>query len=192
MAFIPPSVVAAGDPLTETLWNQDVVENTSVIRAAQINVQSTTLTTATTVAVTTGGTFVDVTGVSLSITPSSSTSKILLIANVDVATASDAFVGLRLVRNTTAIGVATSNGNRIATTAGYFLTPTVMQGTGVHIQVPMQFLDSPNTTSAVTYKVQGTTNVNSSTLYINRANVDGDVGGTFRATSTITAIEVPV
>jgi hypothetical protein len=28
MAFITPSEVEAGDPLTETLWNQDVVENT--------------------------------------------------------------------------------------------------------------------------------------------------------------------
>jgi hypothetical protein len=32
MAFITPSVVAAGDPLTETLWNQDVVANTIAIR----------------------------------------------------------------------------------------------------------------------------------------------------------------
>lgn len=158
---------------------------------ALANSASTTLTTTTTVSVTTAGTFYDLSGLSVSITPNSTASKILVLANVDIGSGADLLIGLRLVRGSTAIGVATSPGNRIATTAGAYYGTAVMSSTPSHWTIPMMFLDSPASLSAQTYKVQGTTNTNGSTLYINRGSDDSDISARFRATSTITVLEFP-
>jgi hypothetical protein len=53
----------------------------------------------------------------------------------------------------------------------------------------MNFLDSPATTSAVTYKIQVSGNA-ASTVAINRAVSDGDANTTQRGISTITLMEV--
>ena len=91
---------------------------------------------------------VDITGFSVSITPSSTSSKILIMTHVPFArdgTGSDAFV--RLMRDSTVIG----NGN-----SGYFGQAAGQYGldpvTGSRV-----FLDSPATTSSVIYKVQAWT-----------------------------------
>lgn len=158
---------------------------------ALANSASTTLTTTTTVSVTTAGTFYDLSGLSVSITPNSTASKILVLANVDIGAGADLLIGLRLVRGSTAIGVATSAGSRNATTAGAYLATAVMSSVSTHFQIPMMFLDSPASIAAQTYKIQGTTNTNSSTIYVNRSQADGDNINSFRATSTITVMEFP-
>jgi hypothetical protein len=98
---------------------------------------------------------VDITGLSVSITPTSSSSKILVISHVPFAkdgTGSDAWI--RLMRGSTPIG----NGN-----GGYF-----MQAAGQYGLDPVtgtrMYLDSPATTSATTYKVQAWTSVD--TVYV--------------------------
>ena len=53
---------------------------------------------------------------------------------------------------------------------------------------PIMFLDSPNTTSATTYKVQA--GVLSNVVYVNRTIYDVDNGNASRSTSTITAMEI--
>ncbi len=50
------------------------------------------------------------------------------------------------------------------------------------------FLDSPSTTSATTYKVQ--VRVTGGTGYVNRSFSDADASSTIRAVSSITAMEV--
>jgi hypothetical protein len=51
------------------------------------------------------------------------------------------------------------------------------------------FLDSPSTTSATTYKVQGGV-INSSTMYIGRVQYDVDNNNASRVPSTITVMEI--
>ena len=55
------------------------------------------------------------------------------------------------------------------------------------------FLDSPNTTSATTYKVQATAgSTYNTTVYVNRSSGDNDYSYGARVASTITVMEVAV
>ena len=54
-----------------------------------------------------------------------------------------------------------------------------------------QFLDSPNTTSATTYKLQGTAGSSyNATYYVNRSDSDTDADYAARVASSITVMEV--
>ena len=52
------------------------------------------------------------------------------------------------------------------------------------------WLDEPNTTSAVVYKIQGFCTYGTNTFYINRSNNDDDNVARVRSVSTITVMEV--
>ena len=115
---------------------------------------------------TTSTSFTDVTGLSVSITPSSTSSKILVIANVPFArdgTGSDAWV--RLVRDSTIIG----NGN-----SGYFGQAAGQYGLDPSTASRI-CLDSPATTSAVTYKIQVATANN--TVYVGTRRLNDFIVG---------------
>jgi hypothetical protein len=120
-------------------------------------------------------TYID-TGLTATITPLFSTSKILCI--VDVAGCSkygsNTSVGLRLVRNSTNIlsfeGIAgASNGTGVV-------------GAGAS---SCNYLDSPSTTSSTTYKVQLCSANNGAIVYIN-----DNFTSSFPSTSTITLMEI--
>ena len=111
-----------------------------------LQVVNATYNTSTTVASTT---FAD-TGLSLSITPSAATSKILVLAEQSTYNESTnqatQVLEIRLLRDATSIqdfkGVSYVN---IGSTGGSNLL----------VRAPISYLDSPNTTSATTYKIQG-------------------------------------
>ena len=186
MAWTTPPTYTAGAILTAAQMNA-----ISANLVALTNNASTTLTTSATTTVTTKGTFYDISGLSVTITPNSTSSKILVLANVDVGAGADMLVAFRLVRGSTAIGVATSSGSRIAATNGVYLATAVMASTAAHWPLSMMFLDSPASVAAQTYKIQGTTNANASTIYTNRSSSDTDNTDAFRATSTISVMEFP-
>jgi hypothetical protein len=93
---------------------------------------------------TTGNTYIDMTNMSVTITPSSASNKILAIVNVNGVYAGQSVTGVqtRLVRGSTSIAFGDCY-------AGYQATGDQDIGS-----VVMQILDSPATTSATTYKVQ--------------------------------------
>ena len=100
----------------------------------------------------TSSSFVDVTGLSLTITPASSSNKILLVSNINVyVAAASSYFALRWERaisggSTTNLGHGTY-GNSFA------------RSLDVHDfwgGVGMTYLDTPSTTSEITYQVQGT------------------------------------
>jgi len=134
-------------------------------------------------------TFQDITGLSITITPSSSSNKILVMYNVNMANGDDEGHGyLRLHRDTTNIGSAASAGSR--TTA---IAVVNTGGAGQMQCVSGTFLDSPSTTSATTYKLLAASNpVNApSTTFINRSNRDTDsANNDGRASSSITIMEI--
>jgi len=162
---------------TQLIWNGTAWVATG--RIAQV--VSTTLTTATSRA---SATFGDVTGLTVSITPTLSTSKIFVIANVSVGTDNTVahFFG-RLARGGTGIAVATSAGSRVATSQ-QVTSPL----NGVITSWNASFLDSPASTSALTYSVQCMSP--SGTIYINSSYTDVDNANYARAVSTITVVEV--
>tara|TARA_B100000963_G_scaffold358974_1_gene384996 strand:+ start:257 stop:787 length:531 start_codon:yes stop_codon:yes gene_type:complete len=151
-----------------------------------IQVRSTTKTD--TFSSSTTGSFVDVTGLAVTITPHRADSKILVTAMCSVGNSGTGTrSGMRLVRDSTPIAVATDVGSRTAASFGTFNA----HGNAANTQVPayVQFLDSPATTSAVTYKIQLHTG-DSSTMYVNRTGEDANNSGEKRGVSTITVMEV--
>jgi hypothetical protein len=132
-----------------------------------------------------GTVLTDITGLSASITPSATSSKILVLASVAVAGVNGVNGALTiLLRGATPIAVSDSAGSRAQTTSfSETFGPHTSQTTNV------SFLDSPSTTSAVTYKFQTSSN-GAATVFVNRGQVDTDNSGFGRSVSTITLMEV--
>lgn len=128
---------------------------------------------------TTSTTPVDVTGLSVSITPTSATSKILVVATFYCSSATGSGVYLNLVRNSTALSVPTT-GSSVNSTSGQFAA-----NNNLFTTIPAAFLDSPNTTSATVYKAQmfGSGGL---LVALNRRELDTAVGGS----SSITVMEI--
>ena len=129
--------------------------------------------------------WVDITGLSVSITPSSSSNKILVMAQVMAAGAvTTNNVLLRLVRDSTAIDVGATASNRVPS----FACTQASNDNNNANNVNASYLDSPATTSSTTYKIQAWSN--SATMYINRSPNDTDASYAPRGASTITVLEI--
>jgi hypothetical protein len=129
-------------------------------------------------------TFTDITDLSVSITPSSASNKILILANVVGHGTNNSF--LTAIRGSTNLAVPTSPSTRTPSFSGDFRT---VGETSRTISMPIIFLDSPSTTSATTYKL-GASIWGGNTLYINRSELDADAGYQTRAVSTLTVMEI--
>jgi hypothetical protein len=119
----------------------------SVLQVVYANVTSGSLTTSST-------SYVD-TSCAASITPTSSSSKILVQANahvyVDNNTANDwSAVNFDITRGGTQV-YESSAGSAIGYTFGRFVTDATTRNMGL---VPITYLDSPSTTSAVIYRLR--------------------------------------
>ena len=142
---------------------------------------------------TTSGTLTDVTGLSVTITPSSTSSKILVMTTVWAS--STYYAGhVALVRNSTEIGKADAASSRPLSLLDFADDVTVQNSHGKIQCLSGQYLDSPATTSATTYKIQAARrydNANSPTTYINRSSPDRDTNTyDHRKISTITVMEI--
>jgi hypothetical protein len=92
------------------------------------------------------------TGLTLSITPSAATSKILILVAQQFShsrTNTESGVGLRLMRGATVVYDISGGGFRTS----YIGSTSITQG-GLNGVVGFNYLDSPATTSAITYKTQ--------------------------------------
>ena len=138
---------------------------------------------------TTSATAVDVTGLSVDITPQSANNKVLVSCSLNWGGSNNVYGGVLLKRGSTTLSPSTAaTGNQIATTFGLggdnenFTFKTHM--------ATYQFLDTPNTTSSTTYKVQVLSSYNSETFTINAPNNDADDVYIVKGTSTITVMEI--
>ena len=167
----------AGTVLTTAGVPSSAMPAGSVLQVVTVNKTDTTSTTS--------SSFVDVAGMSLSITPLSTASKVLVIAAFQWGHSNDddGHSYLNIVRNSTIVvpttNISSSSGANIV---GNFFGRQMLTGTIVAY-------DSPASVSALTYKLQWRTT--SSTVYLNRsgrdannANYDG------RATSSLTVLEI--
>ena len=134
-------------------------------------------------------TFTDVTGLSASITPRSTSSKIYVVYNTNMSGNDNGVrIFARLLRNSTPINVGSAAGSRRqASFGGYVNTSVGTQKYGAE-SVSGTFLDSPATTSTVTYKLQIA--ATSGAVNVNRDGEDSDSANYARTPSTITLIEV--
>ena len=143
-----------------------------------IQIKQTFLNTAT--STTTSGSFTDISGMSVSITPKFNTSKIFVMITLgSISSAAGISVGFRLLRDSTAVG------NAADTTLQSGFTNIYEGGDASLFSASHNFLDSPATTSAITYKLQWRNS--SGTTYLNRYSGSSD---SYNGSSTITAMEV--
>ena len=137
---------------------------------------------------TTSNSFTDITGLSVSITPQSSSNKILILVHLTGdGRAGQARANFRLMRGSTAICIGDAAGSRTRSTFGIYDSSEDHSPDNASIA----FLDSPATTSSLTYKMQITNgNNNSDNVSVNRAYNWSDSGAHPATTSTITVMEV--
>ena len=127
--------------------------------------------------------FYDISGMSVSITPSSSSNKVLVMWTAQLASSGASGRGniIRLLRGSTEIGSGTGG----SSTNGQVYHRTVQYNPETK---NMMYLDSPNTTSETTYKLQWSvegSGGSATTYYLN-----DNSGGSFGITSHITVMEV--
>ena len=134
--------------------------------------------------------YTDITGVTATITPKFSSSKILIQCSLAIGKEDNHSMMGRIVRNGSAIagsgGVAESgHGNQIDG-AWWAIRNTIYSANAYAVS----YLDSPSSTSAVTYKAQGKTTSASYPFAINRSVSSNDNEYASPAFSMITLMEV--
>lgn len=134
----------------------------------------------------------DIDGFSASLTPSSSSNKILVYVSVRLGSVDDAYPYIALKRNGTIIGSPTqATGSRIDTFLSFTQTNI---GAGIAPfrteQPSKMYLDSPATTSAVLYQIALSSPYNAATAYINRQDSQVDAAYIQYANSNITIMEI--
>jgi hypothetical protein len=132
--------------------------------------------------------YTDISGMSVSITPSTTSSKILILSTLNIASGAASYgANVRLVRDSTAILIGDAASSRIQATFA-----TIVPDSNFAFPQTINFLDSPSTTSAITYKIQWNISYDNGTpiIYLNRSVNDTDSSAVSRTASSIIAIEV--
>lgn len=151
--------------------------------------QAKTATKTDTQSTTTNNTFVDITGLSVSITPSSTSSKILVLCSICLS-ATFYWNVIRILRDTTQINPPDAAGSNRVLVNGAQTDPTNVTYTLQTINTSI--LDSPSSTSALTYKAQFNMLGSGHTSYVNKTGRDYDnaLGYDPRGSSSITVLEI--
>jgi len=127
-----------------------------------------------------------VTGLAATITPSSSSSKILVLMAISGGAASGGTWHGKVQRNGTDIALGDAAGSRRRDSFGSLDN----NGGDFTIGSAFIFLDSPATTSAVTYQVLLCAGDGAGTMYINRPDFDSDNSNGTRTSSTVVLMEI--
>jgi hypothetical protein len=133
---------------------------------------------------------VDISGLSIAITPASSSNKILVMFDVAVGTAEStgSLGAVYLMRGSSDIYIGDAASNRARASAQIDnnsgdMSFSVVRNTGI-------FLDSPSSTDAQTYKLQFETHNGANSVFINQSGDDTDASYIQRVPSSITVMEV--
>ena len=171
----------------------DVTNATGTLPSAQLpagsilQVVSATKTDTYTETLPSGGESSNIPGLSVTITPSSATSKIFitcdLVSSTSAGTGQGSMAWLR--RDSTDIALGDGSGSRKRVTTSALVNNDQLASSS------FSFLDSPATTSATTYYVRlAHASSISRVVFVNRSNQDSDSALYARTVSTITAWEV--
>jgi len=136
-------------------------------------------------------TIANITNLSAAITPAATSSKILVIVSWSGENSADlnqdTLLGLK--RGTTVVGSPTSEGSRIPGIMPLSINYYLVNRDSTPESCVYQYLDSPSTSSAVTYYATAECS-GSTTLYTCRTVGDGDSSTYDRTTSTMTLMEI--
>ena len=170
--------------------NVITVESGDVLRAPGHVIQVKSAVFTDVLAISSADTRTDITNLSLTITPSSTSSKILVNTHISYSGSSNNLYGSGyLMRDSTDIGVnTTATGSQFNVSFGLELVGQTNETYKLR-NSSMTFLDSPSSTSALTYKVQARVDANG-TMYINRTGADANADYGSRGISTLTVMEI--
>ena len=169
-------VLTLPDTENLTLGKTGIIQVVQTVKKDRTTIQSTTL--------------VDVAGMSVTITPTSASSKVLIKYSLFIFLNSAQYWNMRLVRGSdSTIFIGDQNASATSQSRGSFGSYTTSYVDGRC--VAQEFLDSPNTTSATTYKLQAHTPYSSSyILGINSSPQLDNYTYMSNGVSTITAMEI--
>ena len=177
--------VTPGDSTITTAMLQD--DAVTAAKATGFGKIAQVVSTTKTDTFTTTSSMVDITGLSVNITPSSTSSKILVLSAVNGSQEVGVTRGyLILKRDSTDIFIGTDLGSRFGGSGSF----SSVAGSIASATVSTCFLDSPSTTSQITYKWQGGNKGNPGSFYINRTEDDGNDSTQIRLASSITVMEI--
>ena len=175
---------ATGLPAAQLTGTQTIPRGT-LPTGSVLQVVSTTKTDTFTM---TGQTMTTITGLTATLTPTSSSSKILIMVTIGgfaQGTGQGRFILQRSSADITG-ALGTTAGSRLSDT----FTISGPTSGAPQIVGGITYLDSPATTSSTTYSVAVSSNDAGQLIYINRSNADSDNSGHQRNISTITVMEV--
>lgn len=157
----------------------------SVQKSKIAQVVSGVLTTKQATSITSAGTWYAVTSPTVTITPTSASSRIILFISLSYGGSSSTSKFLfQVLRDAVVIGGGTG-GTTLNCSFGGSAIATNTQQTTTAIEY-----DLPGDTSAHTYSLNVSSDTNADTLDINRTNADGNTTATACCTSSIVAMEV--
>jgi len=130
--------------------------------------------------------FTNITGLTATITPSSASNRILVMASVAVGLNSSYFLQIRLARGGSAILQGDSAGSRLRTQGQVYV---YNQLNNSQLTWPGYVVDSPASTSALTYSVQ-MMQIDGATYYVNRLPRDDDASYEPRSASSLILMEI--
>ena len=128
-------------------------------------------------------------GLDVTITPSSSSNKVLVLVQATIGIRTDDHVGFVVLRNSSDINayLPSSPGSRST-----FASGSSTRANSYPVGISGCFLDSPSTTSSTVYsaRLKYGRGANDQDIYLNRAEVDNDSISRQRSVSTITVMEI--
>jgi hypothetical protein len=141
---------------------------------------------------TTSESLVDITGMTASITPSSTSNKVLVFLNLAVGSSTTlSRTMIQLMRGSTNIGIGDAGGGNRTRSISTEFQPSPYNTAGAKNNTDIRqhtFLDTPSSSASLTYKVQieGT----AQTVYINRTGDFADADVVSTGTSSLTLMEI--
>ena len=132
--------------------------------------------------------FSDITGLSVSITPSATSSKILVTAQISYGGDNNTYGHVRILRDSTSICVGDA-GESNQTRATFPTSTGSSPDQHKCYNAVLEHLDSPSSTSSLNYKLQLSVH-GDPVVYINRPDQNGNEDYHGRYTSSITVVEV--
>ena len=131
----------------------------------------------------TSTTYADITGMSQAITPVASSSKVLIQVTLNLSVATGSGINVLLLNGSSGISLGDAASAR-SRSSGVWQPQTNITQWNFHLS----YVDSPSTTSAVTYKMQWL--CISDTMYLNRTVTDTDAAFFGRCASNIICSEI--
>jgi hypothetical protein len=137
---------------------------------------------------TTSTSFTTVTGLTVSITPKSTSSRIIVLAQIAYGLNNGASYGhFKVTRGGTDIYVGNASSNRVRTVFGGYSQSN--QNVNL-LSDSIMFVDSPASVASLTYQVETRRGADSATVHVNRSVGDSDDANSARGASSITVMEV--